>query len=53
MKQRKVKAISQSGRVQVEGYLGRVVGQRYRIARALAVGGMGSVFVGEQLNLRG
>ncbi len=41
-----------SGRVQVEAYLGRVVGRRYRIARALAVGGMGSVFVAEQLNLK-
>jgi len=35
MKQRKVKAISKSGRVQVEDHLGRVVGERYRIARAL------------------
>lgn len=32
-------------------YIGREIGFRFRIDKALAAGGMGSIFLGEQTNL--
>lgn len=41
-----------SPKAPVDAWIGRTVDNRYRITRPIAVGGMGSVFQAEQLNLR-